>query len=106
MTTKSRSPLGQPRLADVLIGLFVLLHFSPSLTWTQAAPAVSDDVGNYVRSEMQRQHIPGVALLVSRGGRIVQAQGFGLANVELQVPVKPETVFQSDQLANNSPRLL
>jgi CubicO group peptidase (beta-lactamase class C family) len=44
---------------------------------------------------MQRQHIPGVALLVSRGGKIVQAQGFGLANVELQVPVKPETVFQS-----------
>ena len=44
---------------------------------------------------MQRQHIPGVALLVSRGGKIVQAEGFGLSNVELQVPVKPETVFQS-----------
>jgi CubicO group peptidase (beta-lactamase class C family) len=44
---------------------------------------------------MQRQHIPGAAVLVSRGGQIVQAQGFGLANVELQVPVKPETVFQS-----------
>ncbi len=44
---------------------------------------------------MQRQHIPGLALLVSRGGKIVQAEGFGLANVELQVPVKPETIFQS-----------
>lgn len=44
---------------------------------------------------MQRQHIPGLALLVVRGGKIVRAEGFGLANVELQVPVKPETIFQS-----------
>ena len=44
---------------------------------------------------MQRQHIPGLALLVARSGKIVQGEGFGLANVELQVPVKPETVFQS-----------
>lgn len=44
---------------------------------------------------MQRQHIPGLSLLVSRGGKIVRAEGFGLANVELQVPVEPETIFQS-----------
>ena len=49
----------------------------------------------YVRAEMERQHIPGLSLLVARGGRIVLAKGFGLANVELQVPVKPETIFQS-----------
>jgi CubicO group peptidase (beta-lactamase class C family) len=61
----------------------------------QASSAVSEGVAKYVRSEMQRQHIPGLALLVSRGGKIVQAEGFGLTNVELQVPVKPETVFQS-----------
>jgi CubicO group peptidase (beta-lactamase class C family) len=61
----------------------------------QASSAISENVGKYVRSEMQRQHIPGLALLVARGGKILQAEGFGLANVELQVPVKPETVFQS-----------
>jgi CubicO group peptidase (beta-lactamase class C family) len=44
---------------------------------------------------MARQHIPGIALLVSRNGEIVRAQGFGFSNVELQVPVKPETLFQS-----------
>ena len=47
---------------------------------------------------MESQHIPGLALLVSRGGKIVQAEGFGLANVELQVPVKPETIFQSGSM--------
>jgi CubicO group peptidase (beta-lactamase class C family) len=61
----------------------------------QSTAAKSTSVAEYVRSEMQRQHIPGLALLVCRGGQIVRAQGYGLANVELQVPVKPETVFQS-----------
>jgi CubicO group peptidase (beta-lactamase class C family) len=58
-------------------------------------PATTTAVTAYVNEEMQRQHIPGLSLLVSRGGKIVLAQGFGLANVELQVPAKPETVFQS-----------
>ena len=44
---------------------------------------------------MRQQHIPGLALLVARDGKTVRAQGYGLANVELQVPVKPETLFQS-----------
>ena len=44
---------------------------------------------------MQKQHIPGLSLLVSRDGNPIRAQGYGLANVELRVPVKPETVFQS-----------
>lgn len=52
-------------------------------------------VDDYVKSEMQRQHIPGLSLLVAKAGKIITAEGFGLANVELQVPVKPETVFQS-----------
>lgn len=55
----------------------------------------TDPVDDYVHSEMQRQRIPGLALLVSRDGKIIRGQGYGLANVELQVPVKPETVFQS-----------
>src|SRR4029077_5216853 len=33
--------------------------------------------------------------LVAREGKTVRAQGFGFSNVELQVPVKSETIFQS-----------
>ena len=44
---------------------------------------------------MARQRIPGLALLVSSEGKTLKAQGYGLANIELQVAVKPETVFQS-----------
>jgi CubicO group peptidase (beta-lactamase class C family) len=60
--------------------------------------AVSADTGavdSFVRAEMERQKVPGVAVAVVRGGEVVKAQGYGLANVEHQVPVKPGTVFQS-----------
>ncbi len=77
------------------VAALVLLEVATPFVCAQTASLVSENVAKYVRGEMQRQHIPGLALLVSRGGKIVQAEGFGLANVELQVPVKPETVFQS-----------
>src|SRR3982074_3031196 len=64
----------------------------------QAPTPSADPIDHYVHSEMQRQRIPGVSLLVARDGKIVRAQGYGLANLELQVPVKPETVFQSGSL--------
>ncbi len=52
-------------------------------------------VETYVKGEMDLQHIPGLALLVARDGKIVRAQGFGFANLEHRVVVKPETIFQS-----------
>jgi CubicO group peptidase (beta-lactamase class C family) len=68
----------------------LVLSVSPAFAADQP-----DSVDDYVRAEMEKQHVPGLALLVARGGQIVRAQGYGLANVELQVPVKPETIFQS-----------
>ena len=44
---------------------------------------------------MARQKIPGLAVGVYRRGQILLAKGYGQANVELGVPVKPETIFQS-----------
>jgi CubicO group peptidase (beta-lactamase class C family) len=60
-----------------------------------AAPAAADELDDYVRAEMARAKIPGVAVAISRGGTVVRAQGYGFANVEHKVATKPETVFQS-----------
>jgi len=73
----------------------VIVSFVALFSSLAFAADASDAVDDYVRAEMAKQHVPGLALLVSRGGDIVRAQGYGLANVELQVPVKPETIFQS-----------
>jgi CubicO group peptidase (beta-lactamase class C family) len=59
------------------------------------AGAQTDAIDDYVKAEMTRQRIPGVALLVSRAGEVIRAKGYGMANLELQVPVKSETIFQS-----------
>ena len=71
-----------------------MLGLSVPGRWTSAAPAV-DEVAQAVRVEIERQKIPGLALLVARNGEPIRAEGYGLANVELSVPVKPETLFQS-----------
>jgi CubicO group peptidase (beta-lactamase class C family) len=60
-----------------------------------AQDTVTAKVDDFIKSEMQRQRIPGVSLAVVKDGRIILAKGYGYANVEHQVPVKPETVFQS-----------
>lgn len=52
-------------------------------------------VDEVVRTEMQRQKVPGVALGLVRKGRVIAAKGYGYANVELSVPVTAETIFQS-----------
>jgi CubicO group peptidase (beta-lactamase class C family) len=52
-------------------------------------------IDDFVNHEMSRQHIPGLALGIYSRGRILVAKGYGLANVELNVPVKPETIMQS-----------
>lgn len=76
--------------------LFRLISLVIFLSTTACAQTTAPDpVDPYVQAEMQRQHIPGLSLLVAREGKIVRAQGYGFSNVELQVPVKPETVFQS-----------
>jgi CubicO group peptidase (beta-lactamase class C family) len=75
--------------------ILALAAFCCILSSAEAQNATANAVADYVRAEMEKQHIPGIALLVARNGNIVRTEGFGLANVELEVPVKPETIFQS-----------
>jgi CubicO group peptidase (beta-lactamase class C family) len=60
-----------------------------------ATDQAADPVGTFVRAEMQRQHIPGLTLLVSRSGKPIRTEGYGLSNLELNVPAKPESIFGS-----------
>ena len=70
----------------------ILLAFC---TICRADDSVGSKVDDFVHGEMLTQHIPGLSLLVNKDGQIALGRGFGVANVEHQVPVKPETVFQS-----------
>jgi len=63
-----------------------------------AVPVRADPVDSIVTSAQARDHIPGVALLVMRDGRIERIGTYGLANVEHEVPVKRVTMFQTGSL--------
>ena len=47
-----------------------------------------------MREQMRLRHVPGLALAVVRDGRVIKESGYGLANVELEVPVSSSTVFE------------
>lgn len=59
----------------------------------QTAESQSDGVDGYIRAEMQQRRIPGLALAVVKDGVVVKSRGYGLAQVENNVPVTPETRF-------------
>ena len=77
--------------------LKVVALISGSIFATQlfAADQVTDRVRVFVLTEMQNQHIPGLSLLVSKNGKPIRTEGYGVSNLELNVPAKPETIFQS-----------
>ena len=52
-------------------------------------------IDDFVNHQMARQRIPGLELGICSRGRILLAKGYGLASVELNVPVKPEILMQS-----------
>ena len=60
-----------------------------------AADDVDGKVDALVQSELRKQHIPGAAVGVYRDGKLTRAQGYGLANVEWDAAVTPDTIFQS-----------
>jgi len=54
----------------------------------------ADPVDDYLKTQMQQRRIPGVTLAVVRDGKTIKAQGYGLANLELNVPVTQQSVFE------------
>src|SRR5574341_1584759 len=60
-----------------------------------AASAQNAAIDDYIRSVMQKEKIPGLSLAIVKNGEIVESKGYGMANLEHQVPARPETVYQS-----------
>jgi D-alanyl-D-alanine carboxypeptidase len=69
------------------------------LVFVLTGTARADKVDDYVKAEMQRQRIPGISIAVMKGGEVIKAEGYGVANVELNVPAKPETVYKIGSLS-------
>ena len=87
-------------LNDGLLLALLLLSALPGLA--QQSPkdeSLSAQVDEVVRVQMREQNIPGVSLAVMRDGKVIKATGYGLASLELKVPVTPQMVFHGGSLS-------
>jgi CubicO group peptidase (beta-lactamase class C family) len=75
--------------------VIALLLLTGLLTQAQEGDPTSAQVDTVVEAQRKVQKIPGVSLAVCRDGKIVKASGYGVANVEWNIPVTPETIFQT-----------
>ena len=70
------------------LGLVIALVLVPQALLAQ------DRADRYVQQQMEQYQIPGLTLAVVRNGEVVKLKGYGLANIEFDIPTAPETVFQ------------
>jgi CubicO group peptidase (beta-lactamase class C family) len=56
--------------------------------------AQTDPIDDYIQIELKKRQIPGLALVVIRGGEVIKMKGYGFGNLEHDVPVTPDTVFE------------
>ena len=61
---------------------------------TFAGPVYADRIDDSAQRHLKRSNVPGISLAVVKAGKMVKAQGYGLANLEWNVPATPETVYQ------------
>jgi CubicO group peptidase (beta-lactamase class C family) len=82
-------------LRALVVGVSALAYAGGALMAQSTQSALSDSVDAYVHRHMTSERIPGMAVAVMKAGQVVHMKGYGLANVEHQVPVTTRTVFQS-----------
>ena len=82
-----------PPICGVVLGLSVAVFAQTN------DDRLSAHVDEVVRAQMREQNIPGVSLAVTRDGKVIKATGYGLANVELNVPMAPQMLLHTESLA-------
>lgn len=75
--------------------LFFCLQCFYSFAQNKISSKIKLRVDSLVNEEMKNQRIPGLSLVVLRDGKIDYVKGYGYSNLEHNVPVKAETIFQA-----------
>ncbi len=73
------------------IRLFTLLLLSFALL---AGPVRADKVDAFIKAEMEKRQIPGLALVIVRDGKTAKSAAYGFSNLEHKTPATLNTVFE------------
>jgi len=71
-----------------------ILCIAPPAIAAPDAATLTAKLDAYIAKDVPAAEVPGVAIAILRGGDILVAKGYGLANVEHNIPVTPDTIFQ------------
>ena len=82
-------PWNQMRKLRMLALMAPVLIFA----WPTAAQDKKSAAVDEVFADVAKPGSPGCALAVARGGKVIYEKGYGLANVEENVSITPQTVF-------------
>lgn len=79
--------------------LFILCASSPMLHASQAYThtALTDRV-DALFTEWDKENSPGAALGIFKDGRIIYARGYGMANLDYNIPITPRSVFRTGSI--------
>ena len=75
------------------------------LVWTQApgpstfSAETAKQIDAIVEAERTKLKAPGMSVAVAQANKLVYAKGYGMADVELSVPAKAETVYRTASIA-------
>lgn len=56
--------------------------------------ASADKVDTYLKEQMVKAHIPGLAIAIIQNGKVTKTGTYGYADLEFKASVQPETVFE------------
>src|SRR6266568_2594571 len=81
---------------DIRSAVLILVQslFAPCSAAQPPADRLSFELEKIAVEEMKAEGIPGAAIGIVSGGKILLAKGFGVASVETGVPVTTDTLFR------------
>ncbi len=86
-------PASLIRRCRLILCLFAALAL-PNFSTAQISASQTDAINSLLRSYINEHRIPGLSLAVVADGRVVLAEGYGLADVENNVPAAADTIFR------------
>ena len=90
-----------PIRALSFITLLVTLSGWIALSGQSLPGLVADRIDAVVAAEQARQKIPGVSIAAAYQNRVVYSKGYGMADLEHGIPVKPTTAFRTASIAKS-----
>lgn len=81
------------KLTPYQITLFLCFSLFAVLVPAQENPNPSPAVDAYILNEMEMERFAGASVVIVKDGQIVFLESYGMADMEQNLPVEPNTVF-------------